>query len=249
MSTDTDALWTCPVTYSETRQDARRADGLGRQGAWIAWFGDVPRDHALRVGDVGANLELTCAGLTGPPGFVVTRDAYLRALDQIGGRGELRARVAAVDATDPSALTRAAKECQALVRSAGMPEAVRRAVLDAYGRLGPDGPTAVRVSATADLTAPTSSGGTNLTFTDTRGGLQLVDRIVQCWASWWSPPVVARRASHGLTVEPAPAVIVECMHDARVSGAGRICGPVDVRPSAQSWRPLQPGEPSPSSVL
>ena len=228
MSTDNDAPWTHLLTNSETREDARRADEPGRQGAWIAWFGDVPRDQARRGGDSGANLEVTRAGPTGPPGFVVTRDAYLRALDQIGGRGELRARVASVDANDPTALTHAAKECQALVRSAGMPEAVRRAVLDAYARLGPDDPTAVRVSATANHTAPTSYGGMNLMFTDVRGGLQLIDRIVQCWASWWSPPVVAHRASHGLTVEPAPAVIVECMDDARVSGAGRTYGPVEV---------------------
>jgi pyruvate, water dikinase len=195
----------------------------GLEAGLVAWFADVSRADVGRVGGKGANLgELTRAGFRVPPGFVVTADAYLHALDQAGGRGDLRDRVAGVDVDDPSALARAAEECQALVRSAGMPDAMRRRVLDAYAHLGGDGGrderVAVRSSATAEDTASTSFAGMNETFTNVRGGLEVVDRIVDCWASLWSPRVVAYRATRALADEPAIAVVVQCMVDAGASG-------------------------------
>jgi pyruvate,water dikinase len=178
------------------------------------------------VGDIGADLsELARAGPAGPPGFVITADAYLGALDQVGGRGELRARVAGADVDDPAALAHVANECQALVRSAGMPEPVRRAVLDAYERLGGDVPVTVRVSATANDTAPTSFAGIDKTFTNVRGGLELVDRIVECWAARWSPQVVAYRAARAIADEPAMTVVVQPMVDTRMPGATVTAGP------------------------
>jgi pyruvate, water dikinase len=147
-----------------------------------------------------------------PPGFVVTVDAYLRALDQFGGRAALRARIAEVDVHDPSALTRAARTCQALVRSADMPDAVRRSVLDAYARLacheGRTVPVVVRASPTGDDPAWTAAAGMDVTFSDVRSGLELVDHIIDCWALRWSPRVVGHRAARALTREPGMAVVV-----------------------------------------
>ena len=95
---------------------------------------------------------------------------------------------------------------------------LRRAVLDAYARLG-DGPlVAVRSSATAEDTASTSFAGMNQTFTNVRGGEELVARIVDCWASLWGARVVAYRATHGLAAEPAIAVVVQEMVDSDASG-------------------------------
>jgi pyruvate,water dikinase len=196
MTTDIHDQWVVDVASTATRQDAHRTVQPEDENGFICW--------------------LTRAGLPAPPGFVVTADAYLRALDPVGGRGRLSFRIAGVDVDDRSAFTRAAKECQTLVRSAGMPDAVRRAVLDAYARLGRDVPVAVRALATAEDTASTSLAGMSETFTNVRGGLELVDRIVDCWASWWSPRVLAYRATRGLTVEPAMAVVVQRMVDAHM---------------------------------
>jgi pyruvate, water dikinase len=213
----TDGTTSATVGHPHVKEEA------GLEAGVVSWFADVSRADVGRVGGKGANLgELTQAGFSVPPGFVVTAAAYLHALDQAGGRGELRARVAGVDVDDPSALARAAKECQALVRSAGMPDATRRAVLDAYAHLGGDAErderVAVRSSATAEDTASTSFAGMNETFTNVRGGLELIDRIVDCWVSLWSPRVVAYRATRTLADEPAMAVVVQRMVDADVSG-------------------------------
>jgi pyruvate,water dikinase len=157
-------------------------------------------------------------GRVAPTGFVVTGDAYLHALGAAGGRGELRKRITNAATGDPSALAHAAKQCQALVRSAGMPEAVRRAVLDAYARLGTDVPVTVRVSGTNDHAAPVVAAALNPTFTDVRGALPLLDRIVDCWASRWSPQLVAYRTARGIPIERAVSVVVEPMVDIRTSG-------------------------------
>ena len=196
----------------------------------IAWLVDVSVGDVARVGGKGANLgEMTSAGLPVPAGFVVTAAAYLRALDVAGVRDDVRRRVVGVDLDDPDALPRAAADCQDAVRRAGMPVDLRRAVLDAYARLGAgrdgDPAVAVRSSATAEDTASTSFAGMNETYTNVRGADELVRRIVDCWASLWGPRVVAYRAVQGLVDEPAIAVVVQLMVDARISGVAFTADP------------------------
>jgi pyruvate,water dikinase len=99
-----------------------------------------------------------------------------------------------------------------------MPKGIRDAIVGAYERLGHDDRVAVRSSATAEDTAATSFAGVNESFTNVCGAAELVDRIVACWASLWSPRAIAYRASQGLTDEPAIAVVVQCMVDADVAG-------------------------------
>ena len=185
----------------------------------VALFEDLSRVDVPRAGGKGANLgELTAAGLPVPPGFVVTADAYLQAMELGGVRAALHQKVAAADVDVPDALAQAAGDLQELVRSAGMPEELRHAVLDAYARLGDEPPVAVRSSATAEDSASTSFAGMNETYTNVRGGDELLQRIVDCWASLWSARVVAYRASQGLTDEPAIAVVVQRMVNSDASG-------------------------------
>lgn len=195
------------------RHDAREAAEPDAANGFVCWLSDVSDADASRVGALGACLgDLTRTGAA-EPGFVVTTHAYLRALDQFGGCGALHARIADVDLHDPLALARAAKTCQALVRSAEMPATVHRSVLDAYTRLGRDAGQAVAVTVRSsprpDDPASNASAGMNVSFTDVRGNLELVDRIIDCWAARWSPGVVADRAGRALTREPAIAVVVQ----------------------------------------
>ena len=186
---------------------------------FVAWFADLTRDDVERVGGKGANLgELTRAGFPVPSGFVVTAAAYLAALDAAGVRATLHERVVGLDVDDPAELALVASELQGLVRAAGLPDEVRGPVLDAYHDLGAAELVAVRSSATAEDTASTSFAGMNETYTNVRGDDDLVDHIVECWASLWSPRVVAYRATRDIGDEPAIAVVVQRMVDSVVSG-------------------------------
>jgi pyruvate,water dikinase len=207
------------TTNTRTTANTQTLEHAGRGDQFVAWFADVSRTDVESVGGKGANLgELTRAGFPVPGGFVVTAAAYLHALDEADVRSTLRDRIVGVDIDDPAALARVADEVQGLVRSAGLPPAVRRQVLDAYHRMGDGALVAVRSSATGEDTASTSFAGMNETFTNVGGDAEVIDRVVACWASLWSPRVVAYRATRDIADEPAIAVVVQQMVDSHTSG-------------------------------
>lgn len=208
------------MTTTHSGAHVATADPRARgSGAYVAWLADVRRHDVESVGGKGANLgELTRAGFPVPPGFVVTATAYLHALDDAEVRSAVRDRVAGLAVDDADALAEVAAEAQALVRDAGLPDDVREAVLDAYHGLGAAERVAVRSSATAEDAASTSFAGMNETFTNVCGDDDLVDHVVECWASLWSPRVVAYRASRHVVDEPAIAVVVQRMVDADTAG-------------------------------
>jgi pyruvate,water dikinase len=196
------------------------ANELGRaETASVLWFEDLSASDTLVAGGKGANLgEMTRAGLPVPPGFVVTADAFLAALDEAGVRDELRASAREAPVEDTAGLEATCSRLQELVRKAGLPNDLRTVVMEAYRRLGDSVPVAVRSSATAEDTAGTSFAGMNQTFTNVTGEDQLAARILDCWTSLYGPRVVAYRASREVIDEPAIAVVVQQMVASERSG-------------------------------
>jgi pyruvate,water dikinase len=181
--------------------------------------------EALGVGDTaiaggkGANLgELCRAGFPVPPGFVIGAAAYVRAMDDGGVRADLVKVERSIDVDDAGDLGEGASRLQELVRKAGLPAALRAALLEAYHRLGSNCRVAVRSSATAEDTADTSFAGMNQTFTNVSGDDELCKRIVDCWVSLFGERVVAYRRTRGIDDEPAIAVIVQEMVESERSG-------------------------------
>lgn len=183
----------------------------------VLWFDALSREDASLAGGKGANLgEMTRAGLPVPPGFVITAVAFHEAMEPVRSRlSELWRRVDPDDACSLATLT---EELRAVVRKAPMPRALRAAILDAYHRLGDKRAVAVRSSATAEDTASTSFAGMHESFTDVEGDEALLDRVRACWASAYGERVVAYRKAHGLSEEPAIAVVVQAMVNSERSG-------------------------------
>ena len=185
----------------------------------VLTFAELRKGDTEVAGGKGANLgELTAAGLPVPPGFVVTAQAYLRALEDAGIRGELREIAARLDVNDAQALERESTRLQRLVRETPIPSAIASSVLEAYRALGSGVRVAVRSSATMEDTAGTSFAGMNETFTNVSGEADLLEAVVRCWASVWGKRVIAYRKSQQLEQEPAIAVVVQQMVDADRSG-------------------------------
>lgn len=90
-------------------------------------------------------------------------------MDAAGVRERLREIVSEAGVADPALLAETSAAAQGLVRSAGVPEALRTTIVDAYRRLGDDVAVAVRSSATSEDTAGTSFAGMNETFTNVVG--------------------------------------------------------------------------------
>ncbi|HVV29840.1 MAG TPA: phosphoenolpyruvate synthase [Mycobacteriales bacterium] len=176
---------------------------------------------ATSAGGKGANLgEMTAAGFPVPGGFVVLREGYWAAMESGGVREDL-ARLherALAEAADPDTLTANCARMQELVRKAALSPRLRAEIAEAYARVGPDVQVAVRSSATGEDGADASFAGMNATFTNTVGEEALLARVVDCWASAFSPRVVAYRAERGFTAEPAIAVVVQRMVEADRAG-------------------------------
>lgn len=174
---------------------------------------------APSVGGKAANLgELMRAGLPVPRGFVVPAQAYLRAMEIGRVRQDLIETAALCDASDPTSLDLTADRQRELVQQAGIPFALLREILDAYGRLGDRCSVAVRSSATTEDGAASSFAGMHATFTNVTGEEALAAAISGVWQSVWGRRVIAYRASQELTAEPAIAVIVQIMVDADRAG-------------------------------
>ena len=181
-------------------------------------FDEIGLGDVGAVGGKGANLgELARAGFPVPEGFVIDAGAYLAAMDAGGVRAEL-ARAASQVPDDPVALANLSDALKEKVRRAGVPRAIRDAILEAYGDLGGSPRVAVRSSATMEDTAGTSFAGMNETYTNICGNEPLVDAVVRCWMSLWGRRVMAYRAHQGITEEPAIAVVVQRMVDSDRSG-------------------------------
>jgi pyruvate,water dikinase len=182
---------------------------------------DIRLADAESAGGKGANLgELIAAGYPVPEGFVISSDGYQESMDERGVRAELaELHSKALARTDDSGqLADSCARMRELVRSAGVTTELRDGVIAAYHELGPTTPVAVRSSATGEDGAEASFAGMNASFTNIWGDHVLIDRVVDCWASLFSPRVVSYRASRGFTGEPAIAVVVQRMIPAERSG-------------------------------
>ena len=185
----------------------------------IVWFEDLRLADAPSVGGKGANLgELTAGGIPVPPGFVITGEAYLGAIERAGVRDRLGTILTEARQASPAALGRLADQAQDLVRSVPIPDDLASAVLAAYHRLHEGGRVAVRSSGIGEDTEGTSFAGMNATFTNVAGDHDLLARIVDCWASLYGARSISYRAGKGLADEPSIAVIVQEMIPSERSG-------------------------------
>lgn len=169
---------------------------------------------AEEVGGKAANLgELLAANLPVPPGFAVTRAAYLDAMRARGVATELAAlhNEALSRVSDSATLSELCNRMQDLVAKAGISDDVRDQVLAAYRQIGTDAVVAVRSSATGEDGREASFAGMNRTITNVTDEQGLIEAVVRCWMSLFSPRVITYRASRGYSDVPAMAVVVQEM--------------------------------------
>ncbi|MGO9855181.1 MAG: phosphoenolpyruvate synthase [Acidimicrobiales bacterium] len=185
----------------------------------IRWFDEIGLKDTGSVGGKGANLgELTAGGLPVPPGFVITGEAYLDAIDRAGIRERLVAILAEARRASQDDLDRLAGEARDLVHGVPIPEDLAAGIVAAYERLGADMRVAVRSSGIGEDAEGTSFAGMNETFTNVAGAAELLSRVVDCWASLWGARSIFYRGDKELTAEPAIAVVVQEMVPSERSG-------------------------------
>ncbi|HEY6759929.1 MAG TPA: PEP/pyruvate-binding domain-containing protein [Baekduia sp.] len=186
-------------------------------------------EHCTEVreaGGKGASLaRLAAMGLPVPPGFVVCCDALEEAL---GDRaGALRAAIA--DAADEARLPACAAAAQELVAALEIPERMRLDVRARYAELGDDAPVAVRSSAASEDGDAASFAGQQETYLNVRGGDQVLERVRDCWASFFTERALFYRARKGSLEDLGMAVVVQALVSADVAGVMFTVDPVHAR--------------------
>jgi pyruvate, water dikinase len=175
-----------------------------------------------RAGGKGASLaRLAGLGLPVPPGFVIPADALAASLPDRGR--ELRELLAAGSSRET------AERASALVRAAELPDELQGAIAAAYGALGDQPPVAVRSSARAEDSETASYAGQQETYLHVRGLGEVVRRVRDCWASFFSERALFYRARQGSLDDVGMAVVVQRMVAADVAGVLFTCDPVQRR--------------------
>jgi pyruvate,water dikinase len=160
----------------------------------IVWFNEVGKKDIATVGGKGANLgELTNAGIPVPPGFIVTSEAYYRFLKETNISKKILSYLNKLDPHDSKKLQLIAEKIQQVILKAIMPNDLAEQIKKAYLKMG-SGFVAVRSSATAEDLPDASFAGQQSTFLNVKGGDEVVNAVLACWASLFNARAIFYRA-------------------------------------------------------
>ena len=203
----------------------------------VADLADLVAGDVDRAGGKGANLgEMVQAGFPVPGGFVVLAASFRSAHRRRAGGGRRAERGRPGRGAGAGVRRHGGPPRRRLPAAAGRrppgracpaaspPTSVRRT--RAWGRTSRSR-CAPRPSARTAATPPTP--GMNATFTNVRGADALLGAVVECWASAFTPRVLAYRAEHGKDDLPDIAVVVQLMAPAEKAGVAFTADPVSGR--------------------
>lgn len=170
------------------------------------------RDVSLSGGKGASLASMTQDGLPVPPGFVVTSPAFAEAVDGDKLLDCLKAR----DLEGARAVVAEAKPPRDLIEAA-------------YRRFPEDSSVAVRSSACAEDGADASYAGQQETYLFVETFDEVLDKIVECWLSFFSERALFYREHKGDLDDIQMAVVVQQMVDADKAGVMFTIDPVNNR--------------------
>jgi len=201
----------------------------------VTWFGDLRKTDIPLVGGKNANLgEMISAGLPVPPGFAVTAYAYETFIEEtrIAEKIYEIIKETVTDINDPKQYEQASKKIRALIERTQVPKEIERDVKLAYKELNKrlnlkDAFVAVRSSATAEDLADASFAGQQETYLNVKGEDDLLEKVVKCWSSLFTPRAIFYRNEKGFAHEKVfISVGVQKMVNSRAAGVIFTLNPV-----------------------
>jgi pyruvate,water dikinase len=201
----------------------------------VIWFDDLRKTDIPLVGGKNANLgEMISAGLPVPPGFAVTAYAYEKFIEETRIAEKIYKIIneTVTDINDPKQYNVASKKIRELIEKSPMPEEIERAVKSAYKELNKkldlkDVFVAVRSSATAEDLPDASFAGQQETYLNVRGADELLEKVVKCWSSLFTPRAIFYRNEKGFAHEKVfISVGVQKMVNSRAAGVIFTLNPV-----------------------
>lgn len=197
----------------------------------ILFFKEIHKDDVPLVGGKGANLgEMVNAGFPVPPGFAITVWAYDKFLEENNLVSDIASILKDLDVSDSEKLEKASKSVQKKIVQGRIPNEVGKEVVKCYERLSglfKKVQVAVRSSATAEDLPSASFAGQQASFLNVKGGVELLEKVRECWASLFTSRAIFYRVQNKIPHEKVKiSVIVQEMVESAVSGVMFTLDPV-----------------------
>jgi pyruvate,water dikinase len=177
------------------------------QEPYVVWLSDQAASEVDLVGGKNASLsqmirELGPLGIRVPPGFAVTTRAYSRIVDANSIEGHLCSILSDVDASDVPDLEGKSGQIRRLFRRARIPEEISAQIVELYNKMCEDSgyevEVAVRSSANMEDQATASFAGQLQTFLNVVGEDRLLEAVLKCMGSLYSPRAISYHFDKGL---------------------------------------------------
>jgi pyruvate,water dikinase len=192
----------------------------------VVAFRDLPANATAIAGGKGASLSrMAAAALPVPPGFVIAASAFQDFLRSCGGLALIERITANLDVDDARAVEDAADTIRRMIMSTPLPVALANDILAAHGALEHRDVVAVRSSAVSEDGVTASFAGQQESYLNVRGDAVL-DRVRECWASFFSPRALFYRAQKAVLGDTRMAVVVQEMVQADTSGVMFTVDPI-----------------------
>ncbi|MCX6816365.1 MAG: phosphoenolpyruvate synthase [Candidatus Beckwithbacteria bacterium] len=198
---------------------------------FVVSFHEVCKEDVAIVGGKGANLgELTQAGFSVPPGFIVTAAAYFHVLKINKLVPKIKAILADHDLKNIKSLNSVSAQIKKLILNSPIPEEISLPIIKKYLSLGhgfSQSLVAVRSSATAEDLPDASFAGQQETFLNIKGEANVVQNVRRCWASLFEPRAIFYREEKGYGhFNVGVAVPVQKMVESKISGIMFTVNPI-----------------------
>ncbi len=203
---------------------------MSRDTAHVIWFEDLRCGDVPRVGGKNASIgemvsSLGAQGISVPPGFATTADAYWRFVEANGLKAIIETALKERKAGKVSLQEIGQTIRRAFVRS-DWPEDIAQAIRKAYRALC-DGSAesktdvAVRSSATAEDLPDASFAGQQETFLNVRGEDALLEACRRCYASLFTDRAISYREAKSFDhLKVALSIGIQKMVRSDLGGAG-----------------------------
>lgn len=112
-------------------------------------------------------------------------------------------------AGDGDGAAESSRAVQPLIRGLKLPAHLSDAVIDAYEQLDSEAGVAVRSSACAEDSEAASFAGQQETYLNVRGKDDVLERVKDCWASFFSERALFYRSRKGSLADVGMAVVVQ----------------------------------------
>ena len=206
-----------------------------KQKELVIWFEKLRKTDIPLVGGKNANLgEMVNSGLPVPPGFAVTAYSYEKFIKDTHIAEKIYEIIddTVTDKNDPKQYDAASKKIRKLIEKSVMPKEIENAVKSAYIELNKrlnlkDVFVAVRSSATAEDLPGASFAGQQETYLNVKGAGELIDKVVKCWSSLFTPRAIFYRTEQGFAHDKVfISVGVQKMVNSRAAGVMFTLNPV-----------------------